>query len=79
MQELSATEVEQVSGGSSAMGGVIGSSAQATPLGGGVRVGSDGANNSVGNTSVTSLGGRIDPGGALQALGGRVDPGGANN
>jgi hypothetical protein len=63
MHELTATELDQVSGA----GGT------------GVRIGSDGANNIVGNTAVTPLGGRIDPGGAAQPLGGRVDPGGANN
>ena len=46
MQELTATEMEQVNG-----------------AGGGIRVGSDGANNVVG-TVVTPLGGRVDPGGA---------------
>jgi hypothetical protein len=46
--------------------------------GGGVRVGSDGANNLVGGTAAQSFGGAFDQG-AVQALGGRVDPGGANN
>ena len=50
MQELTATEMEQVNG-----------------AGGGIRVGSDGANNIVG-TVVTPLGGRVDPGGANNML-----------
>jgi hypothetical protein len=36
--------------------------------GGGVHVGSDGANNVVGNAVVTPLGGRVDPGGANNVL-----------
>jgi hypothetical protein len=47
--------------------------------GGGVRVGSDGANNIVGNAAVKPFGGPLDPGGGSQPLGGRVDPGGAND
>ena len=35
---------------------------------GGIRVGSDGANNIVGNAAVQPLGGRIDPGGANNAF-----------
>jgi hypothetical protein len=45
MQELTATEIEQVSGGSGAPGATIGTFVPAVPLGGGIRVGSDGANN----------------------------------
>jgi len=41
---------------------------QVNGAGGGVRVGSDGANNLVGNDVVTPLGGRIDPGGAINML-----------
>jgi hypothetical protein len=37
---------------------------QVNGAGGGIRVGSDGANNSVGNPVATPLGGRVDPGGA---------------
>lgn len=62
MHELTADQVEQVSGGGGATGGVIGT---VGALGGGIRVGSGGANNIVDA--------------ALQPLGGRVDPGGANN
>jgi hypothetical protein len=45
---------------------------QVNGAGGGIRVGSDGANNIVGNAAVL-------PSGASQPLGGRIDPGGANN
>ena len=41
---------------------------QVNGAGGGVRVGSDGANNLVGNDVVTPLGGRVDPGGANNML-----------
>jgi len=41
---------------------------QVNGAGGGVRVGSDSANNLVGNDVVTPLGGRIDPGGANNML-----------
>jgi len=51
IQELIATEMEQVNG-----------------AGGGIRVGSDGANNVVGNAVVPPLGGRVDPGGANNVL-----------
>ena len=37
---------------------------QVNGAGCGIRVGSDGANNSVGNPPATPLGGRVDPGGA---------------
>jgi hypothetical protein len=46
--------------------------------GGGIRVGSDGANNIV-FTAATSFGSASDSGGANLPLGGRIDPGGANN
>jgi hypothetical protein len=41
---------------------------QVNGAGGGIRVGSDGANNLVGNAAVKPLGGPLDPGGANNAL-----------
>jgi len=41
---------------------------QVNGAGGGIRVGSDGANNIVGTVAVQPLGGRVDPGGANNAL-----------
>jgi hypothetical protein len=41
---------------------------QVNGAGGGIRVGSDGANNAAGNAAATALGGRIDPGGANNTL-----------
>lgn len=52
---------------------------QVNGAGGGVRIGSDGANNIVGNAAVNPFGGPLDSRDAGQPLGGRVDPGGANN